>query len=604
MDLHQAILIGSHFLTTVIALSVIWYIWERRSDAPGAYSLMLVMFGIVVWAFSEVVEYWIVSIPAKIWCSKISYIGANLLGPSWFFFALHFRGRSEWVTPKRMIAVYSMAVILVLLVFTNEYHHLAWPSVTPVTRGSLTYVRYEHGPIYWLNLAFAYSMILPGAILIIQKALNLPGLYRIQSWILVIAVLIPWITSFLYAFRVGPFAEVDITPMAFSISGFLISLNLFTLRLLDIAPIAHEVLFQELPDAVLVTDSQNRVVNLNAAAEKWFEITRDSVIGASIDGLLNDYPFTQGQFQQSISGVVTETTLEPEVKRWIDVRVKSITNRNHHNVGKILVLRDVTEERRVMEALTEVEVNLERSQRMESLGILAGGIAHDFNNLLLGMMGNIDLTLMDSSLPSTHQRNLEAALKATQRAASICQQMLAYSGKGRYVVKQVNLNNITKEVFQSFKISSPHKIHLHYTPCESIPLVEADATQIHQAIMNLVMNAVEAIGDQEGLVTLSTGIHECDREYLSSPWLQQNLPEGRYVYLSVTDTGCGIAPEILPKIFDPFFTTKFIGRGLGLSAVLGIARGHGGSIKVHSKVGSGTTFTLLFPAIRRWIYEI
>lgn len=597
MDPQQITLIVSHALTSVIGLSVACFIWRHRREAPGAYCLALAMVGILIWALSEGIEFWIGSPSLKIWCSKISYIGINLIGPAWFFFALHFRGRSDRVTWNRILLSAIIPVILIALVFTNEYHLLVWPRIDTIERTGYVLMRYEHGPLFWLNLVYCYVFLFSGAILVIRQALGLPRLYRIQSWTLICAAFIPWITSLIYVMRLGPFPEVDLTPMALAISGLMISWNLFTLRLLDIVPIAHEVLFRELPDAVLVTDSRSRVVNLNTAAEIWFGISANSVIGSPLGDILIQSPAILEHFERGEGGIFEEPTNGLSDGRWIDARIKFLTNRHHQAVGKILLLRDVTKEHQALEALHEMEVNLERSRRIESMGVLAGGVAHDFNNLLLGIMGNIELLLMDPALPEKHGKGLQAALNATQRAAVICQQMLAFSGKGRFMIRKVDLNQVTLNALQSKKISIPANIEVCNQFEESLPLIEGDPNQIQQAITNLLLNAVESIGNQAGKLTLSTGVRFCDREYLSSPWLFQGLPEGNYVFIEVSDTGCGVNPEIIPRIFDPFYTTKFIGRGLGLPAVLGIARGHGGTIKVQSEIGTGSSFQLLFPVV-------
>ncbi len=571
MNIQHATLVLLQALAALIAAVIAIFVWRRRRETPGANYLSLLMIGVCVWAFCGAAEYISQQFSTMVLWSKISIPGINLIGVAWFLFAVHFRGHAEWVNPKRIIALFILPAIIVFLYWTNEFHKLAWPSITPIPHGDYMLLEYEHGSIYWISVAYNYALIFMGSILIIQQALRFPWLYRLQAGLLIFSAFIPWATSLIYALRLGPFPEADFTPMAFAITGLLITLNLFSFRLLDVTPIAHGMLFQELPDAVLVIDTQDRVVNLNAAAEKWFGITADSSIGYPIKEILSRFPAILRRFQEGADGVWKDPTSDPGESRWIDARIKPLTNRNQRSVGKILVLRDVTGQRRVEQALQEMERKLERSQRMESLGILAGGIAHDFNNLLMGTMGNIEITLIDASLPSMHRRTLEAALNASHRAAEICQQMLAYSGKGRFVLQPVNLNQAVQEVQRSLKGSAPKQAELRYHGYESLPLIKADSTQIHQAIMNLALNAIEAIGDQSGTVTLSTGYQHFRGDELASPWLYQNLPDGVYAFVAVSDTGCGIPPENMLRIFEPFFSTKFIGRGLGLPAVLGIA---------------------------------
>jgi CheY-like chemotaxis protein len=245
---------------------------------------------------------------------------------------------------------------------------------------------------------------------------------------------------------------------------------------------------------------------------------------------------------------------------------------------------------------------MQEVQKLESLGILAGGIAHDFNNLLMAILGNADLALLALSPASPAHPNVEQIVRASQRAADLCSQMLAYSGKGRFVVGLYDLSEIVREMMQMLEVSVSKKANVRYSFAADLPAIEVDVTQMRQIIMNLITNASEALGDQSGYISVSTGVMDCDRAYLAESYLDDKLLEGKYVYLEVADTGSGIDEETRRRIFDPFFTTKFTGRGLGLAAVLGIVRGHQGAIKVYSEVGQGTTFKVLLPA-REWAQE-
>ena len=243
-----------------------------------------------------------------------------------------------------------------------------------------------------------------------------------------------------------------------------------------------------------------------------------------------------------------------------------------------------------------LEKQLLHAQKLESLGVLAGGIAHDFNNILMAIIGNADLALMRISKESPGVENLHKIEQAAARAADLAKQMLAYSGKGKFIVEQLDLNRLLEEMLHLLEVSISKKATLRLNLHQHLPSVEGDATQLRQIIMNLAINASEAIDDANGNITVTTGSMDCDSKYLKDAWLNENLNPGHYVYLEIADTGCGMSKETLAKIFDPFFTTKFTGRGLGMAAVLGIVRGHKGAIKVYSEVDKGTSFKILLPA--------
>ena len=259
-------------------------------------------------------------------------------------------------------------------------------------------------------------------------------------------------------------------------------------------------------------------------------------------------------------------------------------------------LIDITDRITAEEEKNIMQSKLQQTQKLESLGVLAGGIAHDFNNILTSIVGNADLALMKINPDSPAIDNLRRIENAAGKAADLAKQMLAYSGKGRFIIESLDMNRLLEEMLHMLEVSISKKAVLRLNLTPNLPPVEADATQIRQILMNLVINASEAVSERSGVIAISTGCVDCNRNYLNDVWLNGNLNEGLYVYLEIADTGCGMDKDTLSKIFDPFFTTKFTGRGLGMSAVLGIVRGHKGAINVYSEAGKGTTFKILLPA--------
>ena len=257
---------------------------------------------------------------------------------------------------------------------------------------------------------------------------------------------------------------------------------------------------------------------------------------------------------------------------------------------------DLTERHRVAKEREQFERKLQETQKLESLGVLAGGIAHDFNNLLTGVLGNASLAMNDVPPSSRTHTYLTEINDAASRAAELCRQMLAYSGRGRFVVSRVPLNAIIEQTIQLLQLSISKNASLRFQLDPSLPPIEVDATQVRQVIMNLVINASEALGDKGGVITVSTGLTRVDSAYLRGAHLAPEIDGGDYVHLEVADTGVGMAPDVQSRIFEPFYTTKFTGRGLGLAAVLGVVRGHRGTLKVYSEVNRGSTFKMLFPA--------
>jgi len=245
----------------------------------------------------------------------------------------------------------------------------------------------------------------------------------------------------------------------------------------------------------------------------------------------------------------------------------------------------------------ELEGQFEQAQKLESLGVLAGGVAHDFNNLLAGMLGHSELALSKLAPDHAACANIDGAVKAAERASHLSRQMLAYAGRGQFEFKSTDLSKLVREILHLLEAAVKKNVQLSTRPAQTPALIRADLGQLQQVAMNLVINAAEAIGEKSGRVSIATGFETlADGETRYSIFTASTLEPGQYVFLEVADDGSGIDAKTLSKLFDPFFTTKFLGRGLGLSAVLGIVRGHKGGIEVKTEPGKGTTFRLVFPA--------
>jgi two-component system cell cycle sensor histidine kinase/response regulator CckA len=370
----------------------------------------------------------------------------------------------------------------------------------------------------------------------------------------------------------------------------------------------YQELFDDAPDGYLVTDPKGTIQQANAVAASLLGVRRDLLPGkplvvfvpseahrafvAYVARLDNGFPERVAEWQ---------TTVQPRSGPAFPVTLTTgrIRDRKGRLVGLRWLLRDSTERMRTEVARRQWEACLQHTQRLESLGVLAGGIAHDFNNLLTGVLGSAELALLRLPQDSSARPDLEQIVTAAHRAADLTGQMLAYSGRGTFRVQPILLPALIREMEPLLRASLPKTCALDFHLGESLPPIEADATQLRQVVMNLVLNAGEAFGDAAGVITVRVAVRECDRAYLTGGVLDKEIPEGPYVALEVTDTGCGMSEETRARMFEPFFTTKFAGRGLGLAAVLGIIRGHHGTIRVTSEPGRGTCIEALFTPTTR-----
>jgi two-component system cell cycle sensor histidine kinase/response regulator CckA len=405
--------------------------------------------------------------------------------------------------------------------------------------------------------------------------------------------------------------------------------------------------FQILSDAPIPChelDREGKIVRINAAGCRILGLREDQIVGSYVWEFVapEDRDLARERILRNLAG---SKWLESVERSWVRTDGARLVLEIHtcqirDSFGRIVGLRtfllDVTRRKRAEEALRKVQESLENrirertaelelanaflrremeerhqaeeqrlrletqvqhTQRLESLGVLAGGIAHDFNNLLASIMGYASLASSDLPEHSQARQSIEQVLIAARSAADLTQQMLAYSGRGTFVLEAVNVTQLIERVVRLLESTIPKKAALRLHLAAGLPCIHADASQIQQVVMNLITNAAESLADGHGVVEVTTGVEWVDAEQLPTSERGETLAPGEYVFLEVKDTGCGMDPETLNRIFDPFFTTKFTGRGLGLAAVLGIVRGHHGGIHVHSRQSEGTVFRVMFPAV-------
>jgi PAS domain S-box-containing protein len=350
---------------------------------------------------------------------------------------------------------------------------------------------------------------------------------------------------------------------------------------------------------IILLDSTGRVQRWSRGAERLFGFQADEVIGTLAHEI-----FVSPDRRAGVPDVELQTATEQgraEDERWhlrkdgtrfwasgvmIALRDNGVLR------GYAKVVRDFTERRRLEEAVR-------RTQKLESVGVLAAGVAHDFNNVLTAILGNVSLVrrrLADVVTEGDIDGMLDSAERATNRAADLVKQLLNYAGTGRREMRPVDICQVTKDALAIVQASVSRKIRILRDVPESCPMIPADVGQLQQLVLNLVLNGAESIGENQGEVSVRVRVRDVSQSELTERYAGFSLPQRPYTEIQIRDTGIGMDEDTQQRIFDPFFTTKFLGRGLGLAAALGIVRSHGGGIAVQSAPGKGTTFTVLLPA--------
>ncbi|MCD4700515.1 MAG: PAS domain S-box protein [Candidatus Aegiribacteria sp.] len=358
-----------------------------------------------------------------------------------------------------------------------------------------------------------------------------------------------------------------------------------------------ETLLTTMPDIMFVLTRDGEYVNFWVEDDNELAIPSGKIIGNNISNLgLDDKKLHEilDCLQRTLeTGEVQSVEYELDIKSEHKFFEARLAPNSEESV--IAVVRDITARRNAENERFELQARIQHTQKLESLGVLAGGIAHDFNNILMAILGNADLALMSTPDTSPARSSLNNIVNAATTAADLATQMLAYSGKSDFEILPLDLNKVILELTHLLEVSISKKAVLKFRLADKLPLIMADAAQIRQILMNLITNASEAVGKSSGVISLTTGAMYCDSAYLNTTEPTAEISEHMYVYVEVSDTGCGMDNSVMAQLFEPFFTTKSTGRGLGLSSVLGIIRSHKGTIKVYSEPGEGTTFKVLFP---------
>jgi len=353
-----------------------------------------------------------------------------------------------------------------------------------------------------------------------------------------------------------------------------------------------------MPLGYVVWSSDYRIQEWNPAASAIFGYAAEDVVSQPVTDLIVP-PEEQAAFRQMCQSLLDGEACRGTVlvnRKQAGEKIKcewfntALPDQRGGVQSVAALVRDVSERERL-------ETQLRQSQKLESLGVLAGGVAHDFNNLLVGIMGNASLAMEQIQADSPLRVLLERVVNAGRRATALTQRMLAYAGRATCDVQVMDLNGVVHEMADFATAAVPKTVSLQIDTADDLPLIKADSGQIQQVIMNLLINAAEAIDESGGEVGVSTWAEDLDARRLATEFSDDGLVPGRYVCLEVRDTGHGMSAETLSRIFDPFFSTKFAGRGLGLSAILGIVRAHRGAVSVASKVGKGTVFRMWVPVV-------
>jgi signal transduction histidine kinase len=572
------------FVSAALAIWVAMLV-QRRPHARAAGPFLWLVAAIAWWCVAGAFHALAGTAASKVLWAKIQYVGIAGVGPLWLLFSTAYAGVPWFMSTGRRVALWTIPIATVLMAATNEWHRAVWPSVSVDAGGVATYA---HGWWFWIAASFNYIAVLAGTVLVARELRRSPPPFRAQFHVLMAAALLPLCGNLVYVTG-RSLPGLDPTPLAFVTSSLLFTWALFRHHLFDLVPVAREMVVDSLSDAVIVLDTSRRVLDMNASARELAPVVRDWA-GQPVEQVLT---FLQPYAIVLEAQTSTLTVSDEERAVHYDVRLMPVYTRTRELKAWVMLLRDITEQRRAAAERDALTARVQEQQQRESLSVLAGGLAHDFNNLLAGIVGNADLLSLKLAPSSEMGNNVGAILLGAQRAADLVDKMLAYAGERHGSMSRLDLDDLVRDLLDLLRASAARHCTLHY---EGTPaFIDADPTQVRQVAMNLIINAAEAVDEGVGLVRVRIGIERLSARQLTEMQATPDATPGTFAYFEVRDNGHGMDKDTMQRIFQPFFTTKHSGHGLGLPAVQGILRGHRGAIRVDSTPGFGARFCAWFP---------
>lgn len=574
-----------YFLTAVVSAALAAYAWRRR-PVPGAAQFCLLMAAGSEWALAAGLESAAVGVPAKVFWSKVEYLGSNSSPVLFLLFALAYSRPGRPLNRRIAVLIWVIPVLTFLLAVTNEWHQLVWTSFTSSPAGHNILI-YGHGNWFYVAVIYGYLLVIAGAGIIVRVAVRLTRPYRHQAVALVMAAAMPLITSALYSAGLSPVPGLDISPLGFMLAGLVLAFGIFRFRLLDLAPVARDLLFESMSDGVLVLDGQNRIVDMNRAAQQLFGVT-SAVIGQSARVLLTRRPDLIERFRHVTEGQ-DEIVLGQETPRYVDVRISPLYDRRKHFIGRLIVLRDVTERKQAERELQRS--NAELQARNVELDTYAHTVAHDLKNPLALFLGYAELLAESSdSLSADELREYTRVIQEHgRRMLQIINSLLllARAREEPVEVTPLDMAGIVAEVRQRLEQEIQKRGAEIIVP-DAWPTALGYGPWVEEVWANYLSNALKYGGRPDATPPIPPRIE-----------LAAQLQDDGYVRFTVTDNGQGITPEDQTKLFVPFSRLgheKVAGHGLGLSIVQRIIERLGGQVGVESVPGQGSTFYFTLPA--------
>jgi signal transduction histidine kinase len=564
--------------SSVVGSLLLLRIWQFRT-APGGYSLLLAILSGIMWSSTYVLEIAATDLARKILWAKMEYLGIAFVAPGVFLFAMYYSGRGMWLTPARVWTLLGLAAVGFVAALTNEWHGLIWTEMHFTGGNAFGPLGLTHGSAFYFFVAYQYTLILAATLIFLQITVRSQNIYQNQSRIMLAGMFLPWLANIIYVTNWNPFSQLDLTPLALSLTNMALSISFIRFRMMDLQPIAHDSVFNAMQDGVIVLDYKERILDANPVASLVFQ-DKGNFIGRDIGALFPNWKewqtiFSKGEIQQEVPLILGGEKLT------FRLRTTSIFDDHGKRNGRVLLISDVTTQKRAEEEL--LSTSRMKSQLLANLG-------HDLRSPLGAIIGYAEM-LKDGSFGQMSVNQEKASSEILDAANQLLSFINNIVGQAQMETGKVILREYPFDVEE---VIGPllSTLNFHATK-KGIRLIEyidpalpkklvGDQFWLRQIVMNLVHNAVKFTN--EGSVTVR--------------FIKQ---EEKYWAIQVIDTGIGISAEAQKRVFEAFEQVNSIensnqnGFGLGLSIVAKLTSVMNGKIELRSEADQGSTFTVILP---------
>lgn len=565
-----------------IALWLVFILWKFKK-VDGVKYLICFEISAAIWAICDGFEHASLSLVGKQLWSQISYIGITPSAPFFLLFALEYTQNYKFINRRSLGLLFVIPFITLLLVFTNPFHHLIWNNIELIKEENLSV--YYYGSWFWIFISFTYITLSSGILILLLSILRFYSSYKNQALLLIFSVLFPFIGNILYIFKLSPVKAIDFTPISFIISGILVSISVYWLRIFEIIPIARKKIIDNLSDGVIVLDMANRIIEANPAFYKILGMQQEMIIGTSFETLSKKI-FSGRIIKDSANEFIDEICINEAMNpRYFEVKVNMVTDRKNH-IGKVILLNDITSRKNTLKQLEESNQELvqeikEKEKLIKDLDAYARSVAHDLKSPISGMIGLTELVKMDyqNNNPQQAIELLNLMQNQGYKMCKIVDELLLLSRirKNDVIPEELNMNKIISEALLRINpLIEKNQAVIEYP--NQWPLVKGQAQWIEEIWVNLVSNAIKYGGTPPRVLLGFEPVNETTYRFY------------------VSDNGNGLPSKSMDLVFRDFERLDKInieGHGLGLPIVKRIIEKLGGIVEVQSTntPGEGCTFS-------------